>query len=339
MSGYANRGRQLALRALRGEAMERVPVALFTWGFDYQGTGTGEHPPTLLEEDKERWIILDNNTGLCRGLNKQSLALYELDSGRKECDPVGVIESADDAERLIPMFGGWGRAYLEELRRLIDAVGERALVLPHHSPAYICACYAFGFERAMKIMLTDPALFKHVCDRFQAGDALRMKEWAEAGAAAVFIADGWASCDIISPDMFERFALPYQRSITDAARAAGLKIILWNEGDIRPLLSLEAAIPVDAFAFEQPRKGVALSVADVRKAFGSNRCLFGNLDSESLFLRASPAVIEEAVREQIRQSGARAPFILSTGSPLPSNADPEAVDMMIAAANSGSADT
>jgi len=366
----ATGGRAMALDALSGKPTPRVPVALFTWGFDYYwkaaglqpwqligagndcwhsahkavferhlpdivwytGGGTGPRDCSLIEESARSWFVRDNNTGVEHELIKSSLTARERDSGAKACDSVGTIESTTDADRLIPEFDGWGDNYLAGLRRLVDELGDKALVMPHHSPAYICACYAFGFERAMDAMLSEPELFAYACDRYASGDMLRLRELAEAGAEAVFIADGWASCDIISPAMFDRFALPYQKSITQAAHAAGLKIVLWNEGDIIPILDKEAALDIDAFAFEQPRKGIDLTVARVREAFGPDRCLFGNVDSEELLKRNDPAEIEEAVRRQIDMSGPGSPFILSTGSPIPSDVEPEAIDVMIRAA-------
>jgi uroporphyrinogen-III decarboxylase len=98
-----------------------------------------------------------------------------------------------------------------------------------------------------------------------------------------------------SPAVIERFALPYQRSITEAAHEFGLRIILWNEGDILPILFKEVAIPVDAFAFEQPRKGAFLTVEAVRVVFGPRRCLFGNLGSEALLGRNDAAEIARAL--------------------------------------------
>jgi hypothetical protein len=361
-------GRHGALRALAGEAISPPPVALFTWEFDYlwkvagiapwqlacgdhetwhrahiallerhqpdllwySGSGASATPPRLIEEDREKWVVEDGN-GRRYGLRKDSLALYDMASGGKGCDPVGAIIGEADADRLIPEFAGWGNAYLSGLTRLIREVGDRALVLPHHSPAYICACYAFGFEKAMETMMDHPSLFRYVCDRFSAGDRRRMQEWKSAGAEACFLADGWASCDILSPAMVEAFALPYQRSITEAAHEAGLKIILWNEGDILPILRQEAKIPFDAFAFEQPRKGIQITVDKIRAVFGPKRCLFGNVDSELLLLRNNPREITAAVQEQLRQSGPGAPFIVSTGSPLPSDIEPEAVDAMVGA--------
>lgn len=134
--------------------------------------------------------------------------------------------------------------------------------------------------------------------------------------------------------MFEKFALPRQVSIVEAAQYAGLKVILWNVGDILPLLKLQATVKMNTFAFEQPRKGIDLSVEKIRKVLGPNRCLFGNLDSELLLMRNDADEIRQEVKKQIRQSGQGAPFILCTGSPLPSNIELEAYDTVINAARS-----
>lgn len=306
----------------------------------YTGAIEGPLEPTLLREDADKWVIRNNNTGMEYGLTKDSLSLYELPTGAKGCGSVGKVETVADADRLIrnfrtdrliPTFAGWGDAYLSGLTRLIREAGDRTLILPHYSPAYVYSCYALGFEDAMLMMMEQPALFTYVCALMGADHHTRMRQLKEAGAEVVFIADGWASCDIISPELFERFALPCQVSIVAAARAAGLKTILWNEGDILPVLKQQATVPVDAFAFEQPRKAIDLTVEKVRQVFGPNRCLFGNLDSELLLMRNEPDEIKREVERQIRQSGPGAPFILCTGSPLPSNIEPEAYDRVIEA--------
>ena len=358
--------RTAALQVLAGQPTSPPPVALFTWGFEYtwrvaglqpwqlacgssdtwhrahlalverhrpdlifyDGAGSGPAEPELLGETREHWLVRDGNTGVEYELGKDSFTLRQRDSGHRSCDSVGKITSQADADRLIPITTTPGDLYLQGLSRLIADLGDRCLVLPHDSPGYVKACYAFGFEAAMMAMTFEPELFTHVCDRCAAGEAERMAALAAAGAEAVYIADGWASADIISPAMFERFALPYQHSIIAAGHAAGLKVIFWNEGDIIPILRHQVALACDAFAFEQPRKGRNVTVAAVRKAFGAGRCLFGNLDSEELLLRGSRSAIEQAVRDQLTASGLDAPFILCTGSPLPSNADPRTVDLI-----------
>lgn len=363
-------GRIIALQALSGLPSSQPPVALFTWGFEYtwrvaglqawelacgstetwhrahlalyethqpdlifyEGGGGGPANPELLSETPDNWLVRDGNSLAEYEINKTSYTMRQAGSGRKDCDALGTIRSKADADALIPEFTGLGDLYLGGLTRLIADLGDRCLPLPHTSPAYIRACYAFGFEPAMMAMMFEAELFFHVCDRYAAGDDLWMQQLASAGADAVFVADGWASADVISPALFDRFALPYQQSIIAAAHRAGLKVILWNEGDILPMLSQEATLECDAFACEQPRKGHPVTIEAVRTAFGPGRCLFGNLDSEELLLRGSRADIERAVQAQLAQSGPHSPFIHCTGSPLPSNVAPQTVDLMIAAA-------
>ncbi len=167
-------GRRLALQALSGHTPDRAPFALLTWGFDYcwklacdapwqlacggsetwhrahmavyeqhaadviyyAGAGAGPLEPTLLQDTREAWRVLDNNTGLEHELIKQSCTLREVKSGRKTCDPLGAITSRADAARLVGEPGVFGGLYLRGLRRLIDELGDRALVLPCVSPGH-----------------------------------------------------------------------------------------------------------------------------------------------------------------------------------------------------------
>ena len=363
-------GRPVTLAALNGNTTSRVPVGPLTWGFEYywkvagiepwqlacgsedqwlhahlalldrhnpdflfySGGGTGSSVPRLVENTDRTWIVQDGNTGRRFSIIKSSLTEQDADTGRKSNEAIGAIRTQDDADRLIPPQRGWDTSFLKVLEDLIDAAGDRCLILPHHSPGYVCACFAFGFSDAMTTMIENPGLFTYVADSYAAGDELRMKQLRRAGAEAVYIADGWASVDIISPAMFREFALPYQKSMVDAAHAAGLKAILWNEGDVMPLLQDEASLPIDGFAIEQPRKGIDLSLAKVREVFGPSRCLFGNLDSEHLLQTGNAEMIGSSVRRIIAESGHDAPLIMCTGSPLPSATPPEAVDCMIGAA-------
>jgi len=201
------------------------------------------------------------------------------------------------------------------------------LVVPYHCPSYIAACYTLGFERAMQSMLEDKEFFRHLINRYDMGLDAMMRSWKQGGAEVVFIADSWASCDIISPDLFKEFAFPAQCKITQAAHDNGLKIILWNAGNILPILEMEAEAGFDAFGFEQARKGVDITVARVREVF-KDKCILGNIDSEELLISNDRVRIERETESQIRQADGK-PFIFSQGSPIPQNVSVEAVDVMM----------
>ena len=355
----AHSGRIAALDALSGKPAQKPPWLLLTWGFDYMwkcagippwrlalggfdtwlnayratyerhkpdviifdAFGAGSEDGVLIDETPEKWIALFEGERF--EFIKSSYTLRHRPRG--PIQPPPPLETIEDIDRQYKP-GGHDRGKLKGLAAVIHEIGDRSLVIPTCIPGYIAACYTLGFERAMTTMIDNERFFFHLADRFEECDDLRMRQFAEAGAEAVLIADAWASVDVLSPEMIRKFALPYQARSVNAAKAAGLKAILWNEGDVGPILADQAALDIDAFAFEQPRKGFGVTVAQVREAFGPHRCLLGNLDSEHLLMRNNPDEIREAVIEQISQSREGAPFILSFGSPIPSNTPESAVD-------------
>lgn len=363
-------GKNAALDALSGKPSARVPFLLLTWGFDYiwkcagiepwqlacgssktwldayvatyerhkpdaiiwDTFGTHEQDPVLLDETSRSWIVRDC-TGEEWEFIKSSFTLVHRPKPNGNPPPEVRWDTEADIDSNIPV-SEFHDNRLGGLTAVMDALGDKALVMPTGVPGYIAACYALGFDRSMQMMLEEPELFLYLADRMSQHDGARMRAFADAGAEVVFIADSWASCDIISPAMFRRFALPYQRKTVDAAKAAGLKAILWNLGHVGPILQDEASLNIDAFAFERPRKGFDTSVADVREVFGAGRCILGNLDSEDLLRRNDPEEITAEVHSQILGSGVGSPFVLSFGSPIPSDTPESAVDAVADAVRS-----
>lgn len=360
-------GKTAALNALSGKPAARVPFLLLTWGFDYMWQcadvppwqlarggfdtwvnaytatyerhkpdiiiydyfGSCAEDPILLEDTPEYWVIRDGD-GEEWDFIKSSFTLRHRPTPAQAAQPAPHWNTRADIDSNISGTAP-DTTRLAGLSAVLSAIGERALVVPSCITGYISACYALGFDQCMQMMVDDPELFLYLADRLSENTEDTMTEYARVGAEAVIITDSWASCDIISPPMFREFALPYQKKAVDAAKAAGLKAILWNLGDLVPILTDEASLNIDAFAFEQPRKDFAVTVLKVRKVFGPNRCLFGNLDSEHLLMRNNPEEIAQAVANQIRESGEGAPFVLSFGSPIPSDTPMSAVDAVVKA--------
>ncbi len=77
--------------------------------------------------------------------------------------------------------------------------------------------------------------------------------------------------------------------------------------------------------------GLFTFIGEVRRQWGNDRCLFGNIDSEHLLTLGDEAMITAEVQRQYKAAGRDAPFVLSTGSPIPNDLDPAALDIMIGA--------
>jgi len=107
----------------------------------------------------------------------------------------------------------------------------------------------------------------------------------------------------------------------------GLKVILYFCGDVTPRLPFLRQLPIDALMVEESKKDFIIDIGAVRQALGQEICLFGNVDSYAMVLKASPAALESEVQRQIGAGGPQGRFVMSTGSPLTLDTPPERVDM------------
>ncbi|UCF97811.1 MAG: hypothetical protein JSV89_21995 [Spirochaetaceae bacterium] len=112
---------------------------------------------------------------------------------------------------------------------------------------------------------------------------------------------------LISPTMFKEFLLPHYKKITSYLRGKGVDIItvdsdgninelipLWLEADVNGFLPLEVAADMDAIA--------------IRKKYGKNTLLIGNIDKRALIKG------KEAIKHEVES---KVPYLLSQGGYLP----------------------
>lgn len=354
-------GKRIMLETLGGKVSDRIPVSLFCclweyryklggmekwemscggtkeWikaykgGIDrhqpdsimYDGINEGDEPAQLITEDKTSWTVYDPNTRSNRKIDKNSGYNAESLYGGE----LGELTSREEVfHRVNPNV--YSKKHLDTLIELIAYAGDHTLVMPAVNTAWWRGAWSLGFEKTIDLMMFDPDLFFYVCDLYREDEKIRYRQLRQAGAEAVFVSDAWASTDILSPDMIRRFALPYQKYTIDAIHEAGMKALLWNEGDVRAILADEAAMDMDCFGVEQKRKNVEISMKDLRNVFGNERCLLGNLDSEMLFISKDKEKIRQEIHRIIRDAGAGTPLVMFTGSPIPSNVDEEIVQYM-----------
>jgi len=114
--------------------------------------------------------------------------------------------------------------------------------------------------------------------------------------------------------MYQEFCFPYEEQTLRFCEDHGFRTVLYFSGNLMPLLSLIKKLPFTAISFEEDRKDYGIDLAEVRRALGPDRVIFGNLDA--MFVeKASDEELLAEVGRQIRVAGPDN-FILSAGSPL-----------------------
>lgn len=128
---------------------------------------------------------------------------------------------------------------------------------------------------------------------------------------------------LLSPSMFNRFAVPYLNRIFDTFE--GLLRVYHNDTPCPRLLPHLPALHFELFNFSH-----LMDIADVRAALGSQIALMGNVGPLEPLMSGTPEQVEAAARQVIRRAG-RAGLVLSAGGGTNAGTPPENIDALIRA--------
>jgi len=177
-------------------------------------------------------------------------------------------------------------------------------------------CYAlWGFEGMMTALVDMPDLVEYVCQRETEIACRSVRASAALGAAGIWFEE--CMTDMISPDAFRRFNLPYLRQIMDTIREIGMHSVYYYCGDPTGKLDLLLDSGADALGLEESKKGFDIDIAEVAEYVDGRMPLLGNLDAIYLLEAGTEDEIRAEIARQIaagRRNGSR--FIMSIGSPV-----------------------
>ena len=135
---------------------------------------------------------------------------------------------------------------------------------------------------------------------------------SETGAHMVSNGDSPAGPDMISPEMFIEFALPYEKKVVEKAHSLGLPYTLHICGNTE--LILDQMLKTEADALELDYK------TDMYKAFNTlnaTTTFIGNIDPSGVLALGSPQIVEEKTIELLDVFSKTNRFILNAGCAIP----------------------
>jgi len=144
------------------------------------------------------------------------------------------------------------------------------------------------------------------------------------GVDAVGIGDAAAS--LISPEMYDEFAFPYERRVIDAVHRRGVPVKLHMCGNATAKLPRIVTTGIDILNVDQ------MTDIHLARQLAPYLCLKGNLDPVGTIYRASPEDVYAAGQQLIRDVGPRR-YILSAGCEVPPDIAPENLKALVACAH------
>ncbi len=154
----------------------------------------------------------------------------------------------------------------------------------------------------------------------------------QAGAHIVICGDSLASIDMISPDMYREYVLPYEKklfaSLKQYTEKYGGYSLLHICGNNTKILNEIASTGADIFEVDYK---VDLKLC--REKLPEKMCIMGNINPVTL-LTGSEAEVERAALDCLEAAGSGEGFILGTGCEVAIDTPPENMQRMIQTARS-----
>lgn len=227
-----------------------------------------------------------------------------------------------------PLKSGRICEWLEATSRLCEKIGDRVFIMGRADQGpFSIACLLRGTTQFMMDLMTeDPGLIRDVLDYCRRVSVVFAKAQKDAGAHTTSIGDAFAGPNLISPDMYRKFAWEPEKKVTEEVQDYGIPFSIHicgnTNGIIRDMGTTGAKIlEVDWM----------LDMREARSVVPENTVLMGNIDPSFPLVLGTPEQIDEAVKNVIEATNGRR-HIISSGCAMGRNTPPENFKAFIKAA-------
>ena len=204
---------------------------------------------------------------------------------------------------------------LEALKELDRRFGKDVAILIGTVGPFTMAGAMRGIDFFMMDIIKKPILAENLLKRCRDFLISYMNEVKRNGALIVLVSDPMAS--LISPSMFDKFTLPYEKDVFEKVRTDGMYSILHICGDATAILSRMEESGSDCLWLDQK-----MNLKNARRTVGK-MCLMGNVDPVSTLLRGTPQDVKREAGRCIEAASKGGGFILSAGCEIPMKTPPE----------------
>ena len=188
------------------------------------------------------------------------------------------------------------------LRAAEDALGDAGIVMVDTPDPLCLAAGLFSMEDYTVVALTEPALFHQLLARYA-----RMLYPIVAQVAHAFPGHLWrvvgseyASEPFLPPALYRDYEVRYTQPMIETIQRYGGYARLHSHGRLTHILPDIEAMGVDGLDPVEPPPQGDVELIDVRRRYGQQMVLFGNIEASEIETLA-PTAFESRVREALRQ--------------------------------------
>ncbi|MCP4752487.1 MAG: hypothetical protein GY866_16475 [Proteobacteria bacterium] len=189
-----------------------------------------------------------------------------------------------------------------------------------------------GMEPVLMGMAADPDFVNRLLDRIVEYNLTLMDRACRAGVDAVWIGDDWGQQTglIMGPQHWREFIKPRLKTLYDAVKAHGKKVIIHCCGKVDGIMPELIELGVDLFNPFQPE---VMDVYEMKKEYGKDIAFWGGISTQKLLPFGTVQQVKDEVRRLLDEIGRDGGYIVAPAHAIPSDAKPENIDAMLEVLN------
>ncbi len=182
----------------------------------------------------------------------------------------------------------------------------------------------FGMEDYLVYCMTNTKEMGIIGEKVMEYEVAKAKLFLDHDAHAILLADDMAynTGTFLPPHIMEEIVYPlHKQAVKEIKKYKNVPVFLHTDGDIRKVMDNIVDCGFDGIQSIQPSAG--MDIAWVKKNYGDNLCLMGNIDLDYIMSYAPIAEVEETVKRTIDIAAPGGGYILSTCNTLIDAIPPE----------------
>jgi MtaA/CmuA family methyltransferase len=221
--------------------------------------------------------------------------------------------------------------WLEAVRKLSEYFGNEIFIRGNCDQcAFSLASMVRGLsEWMMDFYLQDETKISALLEYCSQATEQFLKLMSQTGCHMLSNGDSPAGPELLPPEQYMKYALPFEVKAVEASHSFGLPYALHICGDTG--LILEDMISSGADALELDYK---TDICLIRERVNGRVTFIGNIDPSGVLAMGTPELVRSKIGELLEIYGNSNRFILNAGCAIPANAPSENIEAMIASARS-----
>lgn len=331
-------GKQRIDAVLRGEWPDKRPVLLHNFLMAAKEFGVSmktyrEDPRVIsnvhiqaIEKYDLDGALIDVDTATLAGAVGVPVDFPENDPARVHKPALSSLEKVNDLEPVDISGDERIHIWLEACRIIKKHFGDEKYIRGNcdQAPFSLASMMRTPAEWMMDLMVEDNLVFK-LLDFCTDATCQFIRLMASTGVDMVSNGDSPAGPDMISPEMYQVYALPYEKHVVQEAKKHNKPYLLHICGNTD--LILDKMVETGADALELDYKTDIKKVYDVCK---KGEVVFsGNIDPSGVIAFGTPKLVEEKTREILDLFKDNPRFIMNAGCAIPAETPSENIKRLV----------